>query len=72
MAEEIKLSLDVTVREAAVIKFLRNSSPFSNIVINKRNGFIERITKEESHTVQTVAAEYGLVAEAANKALLQK
>jgi len=63
MSDEVRLPMELTIAEAAVIKLIRNSTPFSNITIIKRDGKIERTMKEESQTIKDVAKEQGLLGE---------
>lgn len=53
--------MDLTLREAALIKFLRGTNQFTNVTIVKVNGQIERIRNEELRTIKDLAEEYGLL-----------
>lgn len=57
--------MDLTLREAALIKFLRDTNEFTNVTIIKVNGKIERIRNEELRTIKDLAKEYGLLDEIA-------
>lgn len=63
MAEELKLKMDLTLREAALIRFLRDTNEFTNVTIVKVNGKIERIRNEELRTIKNLQEEYGLAIE---------
>jgi len=60
MADELRLKMDLTLREAALIKFLRDTNEFTNVTIVKVNGKIERIRNEELRTIKNLQEEYGL------------
>lgn len=60
MPEEQLLKMDVTIKEAALIKMIRDVHAFSSITVIKVNGEIERVKNDELHTIKDIQKKYGL------------
>lgn len=56
---DIKLTMELTINEAALIRYIREAHGFTTITIVKSNGELQRVKNDELRTLEELRVKYG-------------